>query len=184
MAKRLFVILPLLALLVLSLAAPASAGDYRFKEWGLTAFGNMSMDLDNADLYEGGIIAHVAMPLIDNDSARLDFRVEGLVGGFWDYGSGLEVALVPALRLYIGKMSVLPYIEGGIGPSYNTLNIEELGMGFNFLSFGGVGLRIPMKNNFSIEFGYRIRHISNAGMDERNHGVTSNQAQIGIAWAF
>lgn len=184
MAKRLCLILPLLALLFITMAAPAGAEGLRFKEWGLTAFGNLAMDVDEGNLYEGGIIGHIAMPLVDNADMRLDFRVEGLVGGFWNYGNGVEVALIPALRLYFGKMSVIPYIEGGIGPSYNSLAIEELGMGFNFLSFGGVGVRIPMKDNFSIEFGYRIRHISNAGMDERNHGVTSNQAQIGIAWAF
>ena len=184
MAKRLSLIMPLLALLLITMAAPAAAGDLGFKEWGLTAFGNLSMDTDNGDLYEGGIFAHVAMPLVDNEDVRLDFRVEGLVGGFWDYGNGIEVAIIPALRLYIGKAAVIPYIEGGIGPSYNGLNIEELGMGFNFLSYGGVGLRIPLQNNMSIEFGYRLRHISNAGMDERNHGVTSNQAQFGIAWAF
>ena len=184
MAKRYCLILPLLALLIFAMAAPAAAGDYSFKEWGITAFGNLSMDIDNNDLYEGGIFAHVAMPLIDNEDVRLDFRLEGLVGGFWDYGNGVEVAIIPALRLYIGKAAVIPYIEGGIGPSYNSLDIQELGIGFNFLSYGGVGLRIPLQNNMSIEVGYRLRHISNAGLDERNHGVTSNQAQVGIAWAF
>ncbi|MBU1154454.1 MAG: acyloxyacyl hydrolase [Proteobacteria bacterium] len=184
MAKRLSMILPLLALLLITMAAPASAGEMGFKEWGITAFGNLSMDVNNGDLYEGGIFAHVAMPLIDNEDVRLDFRLEGLVGGFWDYGNGVEVAIIPALRLYIGKAAVIPYIEGGIGPSYNSLDIQELGIGFNFLSYGGVGLRIPLQNNVSIEFGYRLRHISNAGLDERNHGVTSNQAQFGIAWAF
>ncbi|MCB2193196.1 MAG: acyloxyacyl hydrolase [Deltaproteobacteria bacterium] len=184
MAKRIYLILPLIALLIFAVAAPAAAEDLRFKEWGITAFGNMSMDIDDGDLYEGGVFAHVAMPLIDNESARLDFRLEGLVGGFWDYGSGVEVAIIPALRLYLGKAAVIPYIEGGIGPSYNSLDIEELGIGFNFLSYGGVGLRFPLENNVSIEVGYRLRHISNAGLDDRNHGVTSNQAQIGIAWAF
>jgi hypothetical protein len=177
-------ILPLVALLILSLAAPATAEGMRFKEWGLTAFGNLDMDIDEGDLYEAGVLAHLAMPLVDNSDIRLDFRLEALLGGFWDYGSGVEVGIIPALRLYLGKMKIQPYIEGGIGPSYNSMNIQELGIGFNFLSFGGVGLRIPLQNNVSLDFGYRLRHISNAGLDERNHGVTSNQVQVGFAIAF
>ncbi|MCF8034481.1 MAG: acyloxyacyl hydrolase [Desulfarculaceae bacterium] len=184
MHRRLHLIIPLLVLLLVSLALPVNAEGLQFKEWGLTGFGNLSMDIDNGDLYEAGIIAHVAMPLVDNESIRLDFRVEGLVGAFWDYGNGVEVGIIPALRLYFGKAAVQPYIEGGIGPSYNSLDIQELGIGFNFLSFGGVGLRIPLQNNLSLDFGYRLRHISNAGLDDRNHGVTSNQVQVGVAWAF
>ncbi len=183
-SKRLRLIIPTVALLVLCLAVPATAEGLRFQEWGLTAFGNLSMDIDNNDLYEAGAFVHVAMPLVDNKDIRLDFRVEGLFGAFWDYGNGVEVGIIPALRLYIGKMAVQPYIEGGIGPSCNSLDIEELGTSFNFLSYGGVGLRIPLQNNMSMEFGYRLRHISNAGMDENNHGVTSNQFQVGVAWAF
>ncbi|MCB2227512.1 MAG: acyloxyacyl hydrolase [Desulfarculaceae bacterium] len=184
MHKRLRLIMPLMVLLLVGLAVPAQADGLRFQEWGLTAFGNLSMDIDNADLYEAGVIGHVAMPLVNNSDIRLDFRVEGLFGAFWDYGNGVEVGIIPALRLYVGKMAVQPYIEGGIGPSYNSLDIQELGIGFNFLSYGGVGLRFPLKNNMSLEVGYRLRHISNAGLDDRNHGVTSNQVQFGVAWAF
>ncbi len=184
MPKRLYLILPLVALLLMAMAVPASAGDLGFKEWGLTAFGSQDLDIDGGDLNEAGVFAHIAMPLVDNSSLRLDFRLEGLLGGFWDYGSGVEVAIIPALRLYLGKMKLQPYIEGGIGPSYNSLDIQELGIGFNFLSYGGVGLRIPLQDNVSLDIGYRLRHISNAGLDERNHGVTSNQVQVGFAVAF
>ena len=165
MAKRLSLIMPLLALLLITMAAPAAAGDLGFKEWGLTAFGNLSMDTDNGDLYEGGIFAHVAMPLVDNEDVRLDFRVEGLVGGFWDYGNGIEVAIIPALRLYIGKAAVIPYIEGGIGPSYNGLDIQELGMGFNFLSYGGVG----PAHSLAEQHEHRVR-LPSAPHQQRGHG--------------
>lgn len=184
MAKRFCIIPSLLALLIFIAATPVSAEGMRFQEWGLTAFGNLSMDVDRGDLYQGGVLVHLAMPLIDNHSVRLDFRLEGLLGVFCDYDRGMEMAILPGLRLYLGKAAIIPYVEGGVGPSYNNLDIEELGMSFNFLSFSGVGLRFPLQNNLSIEVGYRLRHISNAGLDDRNHGVTSNQCQVGIAWAF
>lgn len=168
----------------LMFAAPGQAQAKFFQEWGLTAFGNQSMDIDNGTLSEAGVIFHVAAPLVDNKDLRLDFRLEGLLGTFWDHGSGVEVGVIPGLRLYVGKAKVQPYLEAGIGPSYNSLDIQELGIGFNFLSYGGVGLRFPLGDKTTLELGYRLRHISNAGLDDRNHGVTSNQVQIGFAVSF
>ena len=175
-------ILVVMALSLLAMA-PAAAQAKFFQEWGLTAFGNLSSDVDGGDLYEAGAFVHVAAPLV-NDQIRIDFRVEGLVGAFWDYGSGIEVGIIPGLRMYMGRGGLQPYIEGGIGPSYNGMDIQELGIGFNFLSYGGIGLRYNLENNMSLELGYRLRHISNAGLDDRNSGVTSNQVQFGIAWGF
>lgn len=184
MFRRLRPILLVAVVLSMVMAAPMAAQAKFFQEWGLTAFGSLSMDIDNGDLYEAGIFGHLAAPLVDEQQLRIDFRLEGLVGAFWDYGSGVEVGLIPGLRLYFGKAKLQPYIEGGIGPSYNSLDIQELGIGFNFLSYGGVGLRFPLGDNTNLEVGYRLRHISNAGLDERNHGVTSNQVQFGISWGF
>ncbi len=106
------------------------------------------------------------------------------MGGYWDYDSGVEVALVPALRLFLGSAGLRPYLEAGIGPSYNSLNIKEMGTGFNFLSFGGAGVRYLLGGGRSLELGYRLRHISNAGLDESNHGVTAHQLQLGMAFEF
>jgi opacity protein-like surface antigen len=185
LSRRLYLPLFLLALLLCSTATPASAGVLGFNEWGLTAFGNKSMDADNGDLYEAGMFAHVAMPLMKRKDLRLDFRVEGQFGVFWDYDTGVDVAIVPALRLYFTCSDAFqPYAEAGVGPSYNTLDIDELGLGFNFLSFGGLGLRFPLGEAMSLDVGYRWRHISNAGLDDQNQGVSSNQLQVGLAWAF
>lgn len=171
------VVLPLLAV------APATARAQFFQEIGVAVFGDASMDIEHGDLSEAGIIVSWAAPLVDK-TVRIDFRLEGLLGGFWDHGRGVEVGVIPALRMYFGKACLQPYIEGGVGLTYNGLGIPELGTGVNFLSYGGAGLRFPLQNNMSLELGYRLRHISNAGMDDKNHGVTSNQIQFGISWGF
>ncbi len=182
--SRIFRTLLILAVaLTLLSTAPFTARAEFFTEMGFTAFGNASNDIDNGDLYEAGGMLSVAAPLVE-ETIRIDFRLEGQVGAFWDYADGTEVALIPALRMYFGKALLQPYIEGGIGPSYNSLDIPELGTNFNFLSYGGAGLRMPLQNNLSLELGYRLRHISNAGLDEANSGVTSNQIQFGISWGF
>ncbi len=169
--------------LALLAAAPATVRAEYFEEVGVTAFGNVSMDIDGGALYEAGGLLTFGVPVYD-ETVRLDFRLEGLLGIFRDYGEGVEVGLIPGLRMYYGKWTLQPYIEGGIGPSYNSMDIHELGSGFNFMSYAGAGLRFPMQDNMNLELGYRLRHISNAGFDERNHGVTSSQIQFGISWGF
>lgn len=179
------ILLGALVLASLLAAHPAAAAWYTPDEWGLTVYGNTDIDVDEGDLYSAGLMLGFAKALTAKDaSARLDFRLEGQVGSFWDYGSGAELAILPGLRLYLGKYKLKPYLEGGIGPSYNFLDIEELGIGFNFLSYGGVGVRYELGEGMSLDLGYRLRHISNAGMSDRNHGVTSNQLQFGLNWSF
>lgn len=181
MAKKIFA--AIFALCLLASAGPALAGGF-FHEWGVTGYYNNDIDIDNGDLMGAGAIVHVAGNLLTGKTARLDLRLEGQVGRFWDYGDGMEFALVPGLRLMFALGKVQPYLEGGVGPSYNTLDIQELGIGFNFLSYGGAGLRFALSKSTSLDVGYRLRHISNAGLDERNHGVTSNQVQVGLAFSF
>jgi opacity protein-like surface antigen len=179
--KALRLLAPLL--LLACLAAPAQAGF--FQQWSLAAHGNQAFDLDgDQDLYGAGILVGLAAPLHASGQVRLDLRVEGQFGGFWDHGSGVEAAALPSLRLYFGQ-DIRPYLEAGVGPSYNSLDIEELGTGFNFLSFGGVGLCIPLREGMDLVVGYRIRHISNAGLDaDHNSGISSHQFQAGLAFPF
>ncbi len=181
LTKRCLVLVLSLALLA---AVPSVASAKFFKEAGLTAFYNQDSDVGGGDLNEAGAFFHVAAPLWQSGGARLDLRIEFLVGYFHNLDTAIEVALVPALRLYFGAGSIMPYLEGGIGPSINGLDIDELGIAFNFLSFGGVGLRFPIGSSRFIDLGYRLRHISNAGLDERNGGVTSHQIQVGLSWEF
>ena len=183
-ANRVLLILALTAALTLTASFASAAEIPFFKSWGVSAYINQDIDIDNGDLYSAGVLIHLAAPLMKEDGFRLDLRIEALVGSYWDYGSGVEVGLIPGLRAYLGSASLKPYLEGGIGPSYNGLDIEEVGTNFNFLSYGGVGLSYALSKGTCLEAGYRLRHISNAGASERNHGVTSNQVQIGLSFAF
>jgi hypothetical protein len=172
------------ALVLLLVASPASAGSGGIREAGISLYGNIDFDLDDVELYSAGLLVHAAWVLVESDGLRLDFRAEALFGVYWDYDDGTEVALVPGLRLYMGSGMLKPYVEAGIGPSVNTLDIEELGTDFNFLSYGGLGLRFSAGPNSWMEVGGRVRHISNMGMDEHNHGVTAGQIQVGYVWEF
>ena len=173
-------------LLGLLLSLPASVHAFGFQEWGISVSGQTDIDINSGTVNGLGVSLNTAAPLMKGDGLRLDFRLEGSVTFFSDYANGMEVALVPGLRLYLtglGQGKVTPFFEAGVGPSYNNLDIPELGMHFNFLSYGGLGLRLPL-SGCNLDVGYRVRHISNAGMDENNHGLTSNLLHLGLVWPF
>jgi hypothetical protein len=181
----------LTAALALCLAAawpgPATAWQINVKEWGGGSFYTTDFSLRNQNLQSVGLLAFTAGPIFERSDLRLEWRLEGQVGKYWNYSSGLELALVPSLRLYLlsgspGGMSL--YGEAGAGPSYNSLNIKELGLAFNFLSFAGVGVRLPLLDSLHLDLGYRIRHISNAGLDDANGGVSSHQLLLEMAYHY
>ncbi len=172
--------------MLLSLALPAQAGGQPgfFREWGMSLYANQSLNIDRDRLYGAGLAVDLAAPLYQVPHARLDLRLEGMVTTFWGHGDGLEASLLGGLRLYVTAYRLRPYLEAGMGPSLNGLNIEETSTSFNFLSYGGLGLRWPLDQKRSLELGYRLRHISNGGLKEPNQGVTSHQLQVGLSWSF
>ncbi len=174
----------LLLLAALLLWLPGQAGAWRFTEWGLGVFAHNDIDIQGANLGGTGLDLDVAGALWEGAGLRLDLRLEGSVAKFWNYANGLEVSLAPGLRLYLpsfGEIGAEPFLEGGLGPSWDNLHIDEVGSALNFLSFGGIGLRLPLEGS-KLELGYRLRHISNGGLDERNHGVTSNLLRLALVW--
>ncbi|MFH1035857.1 MAG: acyloxyacyl hydrolase [Pseudomonadota bacterium] len=164
--------------------ATASAWQLNFKEWGGGGFYTTDFTLNNHNLQSTGLLAFAAAPLWERPDMRLEWRLEGQMAKYWNYSTGLEMALVPALRFYLlsgHPMGISLYGEGGVGPSYNTLHVNELGLAFNFLSFAGVGLRLPLTETLHLDLGYRMRHISNAGLDDANGGVSSHQLLLELA---
>ena len=173
--------------LLLVLASPNQAGAkwYMPEEWGVSGFGNIDIDVKEGDILMAGASGHVAKSLWRGKQMQLDLRLEASAATIWHQARGMEFALVPGVRLYLDRERMRPYVEAGIGPSYNTMNVRDIqGMGFNFLSYGGLGLRIMMWDRCFVDVGARLRHISNAGLSEVNHGVSSFQTQVGFGMNF
>lgn len=180
--RRLLLSLVCLALLP---ACPANAQPPPTWQIGFDYFFHQSFDIDRRVLRGAGLASHWDRSLWTGDWCRLYLRLEFIAGGMSNYASGLELGLLPGLRAYFNPAGTWrPFLEAGIGPSYNTMDIPELGTGFNFISYGGLGLRLRLSDATGLEVGYRLRHVSNAGLDDHNHGVTSHQGQVGLAWEF
>jgi Lipid A 3-O-deacylase (PagL) len=79
-----------------------------------------------------------------------------------------------------------PYVEAGEGGLWTTLRHLSLGGKFQFASHLGVGAHVFWQPELAVSFGYRFRHISNAGLNgsggenELNHGLNQHFFIIGV----
>ncbi len=79
---------------------------------------------------------------------------------------------------------IQPYGKFGVGLDYMTLHTREQGTQFNFIDTISLGTHYVIKKNLALTVEYRLRHLSNAGIDERNSGINTHFALIGAAYQF
>lgn len=103
--------------------------------------------------------------------------------GFWQGKSNkgdsqiYEFAFTPVLRLEKKPFNGWsPYIENGVGIHLITGNRvtddRNLSSNYQFGSHIGAGMRFGKHNQFDI--GYRLQHLSNAGLKQPNQGINFN----------
>ncbi len=119
-------------------------------------------------------------------SVGLDVSVilEGNVTFYLEPRRAEGLGVTPMLRLDLTNSCVVPFLAAGIGPYWFNLDVPELGQRFNFLSQGELGIFVPVSARVSAQAGYRIQHISNAGMSERNSGVDAHFIFLGATFHF
>jgi lipid A 3-O-deacylase len=78
--------------------------------------------------------------------------------------------------------SIIPYIFAGGGPVYTNLDIPGLGAELNYSYQGGAGIHYFIGKNRSINFNYRLHHISNAGTADPNEPLNSSRILIGLSF--
>jgi hypothetical protein len=136
----------------------------------------------------GGVeMGRVAFQL---DSKRRWFSgEEWQVAGYWEPALGFwrggkisdggnraiyEVALTADFRLEKKSLRFWsPYAEYGIGAhlitGHHVTEFRDLGGNYHFGNHVGVGLRFGEHNELDI--GYRLQHLSNAGIKQPNEGI-------------
>lgn len=77
---------------------------------------------------------------------------------------------------------IWPYVEAGYGWIYSTQHTAEQATQWNFLVQGGGGFSFFVKENVSLNLGYRRRHYSNKDTKEPNKGIDSSMYIIGISF--
>src|SRR6185295_7544589 len=67
----------------------------------------------------------------------------------------------------------IPYVHGGAGLLWTSLDVPEIDRIFNFQLFVGVGLRQTRARGPRLVFEFRNHHISNAGTAGKNLGINA-----------
>ena len=98
-----------------------------------------------------------------------------------------ETALITGINFlacwnFTASERIIPYVFAGGGPVYTNLNISGLGSEFNGNYQAGLGVNYFIRENTSINFNYRLHHISNAGAAEPNEPLNSSMILFGISF--
>jgi hypothetical protein len=90
----------------------------------------------------------------------------------------LKVGLLPESSKF------QPFIKAGAGLSYITQHMREQSTQFNFIEQGCVGFHYFFRKNTAFTLEGRIRHLSNAGIDQPNHGINTYFVLGGLSYKF
>lgn len=180
-------LVPVLLMLTLMLVCPqAHAWSPRMQSAGFALANGADVDLPHSrDLRLMGLMVDCQWRFFDFKKWNIDLRAELQMNGWYNDIVGMETALAAVLRANVPLDGVTPYFELGSGPALEAFNVPEQGTWFNFLNFVGVGLDINLDEDSWLELGLRLRHISNAGLDEKNSGINSLVVHLGysVDWA-
>lgn len=78
----------------------------------------------------------------------------------------------------------IPYLHGGVGLLWTSLDVLEIDRTFNFQHFIGIGWRQNRVRGPRLVFELRNHHISNAGTAGDNLGINAAVALTGIEWVL
>jgi hypothetical protein len=76
----------------------------------------------------------------------------------------------------------IPYLHGGVGLLWTSLDVAEIDRTFNFQHFFGIGWRQNRLRGPRLVVELRNHHISNAGTAGDNLGVNAIVALTGVEW--
>ena len=78
--------------------------------------------------------------------------------------------------------TVIPFIFAGGGPMYTNLDIPGLGSELIGNYQAGAGVHYFLTRDLSLDFNYRLHHISNAGTAEPNEPLNSSKFLLGLSF--
>jgi len=121
-----------------------------------------------------------------NYPGLLQFVIEPFASYVFDPHNNAEFGNNFAIKLGLvpDDWAIQPYFKGGVGLMYLTQHFREQGTQFNFNEYAGFGLHYFFTKNIAMTLEYRYRHISNAGIEQPNHGIGTNIGLGGVSYFF
>ncbi len=126
--------------------------------------------LEKINLTPGGIVEVYLEPQI-NPVASPSANVE--------FGCGVGFHII-----FAAMAKISPYLTFGSGLIYITTSNEEQSTKYNFQDQVGAGIYYFLNETRALNMGYRLRHISNAGIKHPNSGIDTHIAEFGYSVFF
>ena len=121
-----------------------------------------------------------------NPPSLINLQIEPYLAYVWDPSSNMEVGNSFFLKfgLVPENWKFQPFVKAGVGMVYMTQHTQEQSTQFNFIETGAVGAHYFFKPNLSLVSEFRLRHLSNAGIDHPNSGINTYLGVIGISYKY
>lgn len=121
-----------------------------------------------------------------NPRQLLQFQIEPFLGFISSPKNNLEAGTIFWLKMgfFPDDWKFQPYGKLGVGLDYMTLHTKEQSTQFNFTEQAALGMHYYFTENTAITLEGRIRHLSNAGIEEPNHGFNSYALVTGVSYKF
>ncbi|MCM8791932.1 MAG: acyloxyacyl hydrolase [Candidatus Omnitrophica bacterium] len=177
-----------LSLLLLSEMVFAQILKEGFREWGVGSGFWVAEVEEKRDLKEIPLLLRFGFdvrPILKNKfNHLLEFIVEPYSSWIVDPKSNFKTGCNFILKGGFSLHRLYPYLEAGLGFSYFTLQTREQATQFNFTETIGTGINYFLKENLSLNLGYRFQHLSNASIRKPNKGIDSQYFIVGISFYY
>jgi len=124
-------------------------------------------------------------PSLANHSGTLSAYIEPQINPVFDRETDIEFGVGLGLK-YMHSLSdsVGAYLVGSVGPHYISVKTSDQANGFIFSDTIGAGFSFFITEKSAITVEYRLRHMSNAGMEKPNGGINTHFGTIGYSVFF
>lgn len=121
-----------------------------------------------------------------NPKQLFQFQIEPFISLLTSPDSNFETGTIFWLKMGLvpETWKFQPYAKFGVGLDYMTLHTIEQSTQFNFTEQAALGVHYFLTNNTALTLEGRIRHLSNAGIKDPNHGINTYSVLTGIAYKF
>ena len=116
--------------------------------------------------------------------------VEGIVEGDFNYVFKGQKRHASGVT-FLGRYNLLsknecwrPYVQAGVGMVGTNLSMHHFGSDFNFTLNLGSGIQYFWNSCNAINFEWRYKHISNAGINQHNVGLNMSMLLVGYSHTF
>lgn len=115
---------------------------------------------------------------------RFEILSEGILGNAIHPGGHLYGQTLMFRFDFRPVRHIVPFFDAGTGVVNTTLDrrVPEITGHTQFLSQGGVGIQYFYRPQRAWVIEYRYFHMSNAGLEQPNHGFNGNMISVGYRW--